>query len=54
MPEYVWLTEERHYAELVNYGAHFSLVRYTRYGYDFEVLVSNDELNFIEADNDED
>lgn len=49
-PEYVWLTEERTYAELVSLGASFSRVRYTRGGIDYEVLVENDEFEYREAD----
>lgn len=54
MPEIVWLTEERHYAELTNLGAHLSLVRYTRGGIDYEVLIPNDEFDYIGDDRDED
>lgn len=50
MPEYVWLTEERTFAELLNLGAHASLVRYTREGHDFEVYVDNDEFEYREDD----
>jgi hypothetical protein len=51
-PRIVWLTEERTYAELMRRGAHFSLVRYSRGGYDYEILVENDE--FVDKGNDDD
>lgn len=53
-PEYVWLHEERMFAELVFLGAYYSQVRYTREGIDYEVLVSNDEFDYVEGDNDGD
>lgn len=56
-PEYVWLTDERTYAELVSLGAYVSRVRYTRGGIDFEVLIDNDEFEYKEVsdvDGDED
>ena len=48
--EIVWLTEEERKipAILVRMDAFFSLVRYTRGGIDFEVLVENDEIVFGE------
>lgn len=49
-PEIVWLEEERTYAELLSLGAFFSTVRYTREGIDYEVLVSNDEFDYIEGE----
>lgn len=53
--EIVFLIEDRITAELLNRAAYFSLVRYTRGGIDFEVLVPNDEIEFSrEDDNDED
>lgn len=51
-PEIVWLTDERTYAELVRRGAHASLVRYSHGGYDYEILVENDE--FVDEGNDND
>ena len=55
MPEIVWLTEERTFAHLVSLGAHFAVVRYTRDGHDYEVLVSHDEFEYREGnDVDED
>lgn len=50
MMEIVWLTEERLFAELVNLGAHASLVRYTRAGNEYEVYVDNDEFEYREED----
>lgn len=55
--EYVWLTDERTFAELIRLGAYFSTVRYTRGGIDYEVLIDNDEFEYKEAsdvDRDED
>lgn len=51
--EIVWLTEERTYGELLSLGAHYSMVRYTRGGIDYEVLVSNDEFD-IKYDGEDD
>ena len=45
--ELVWLEDERVYAELIHLGAFFSKVRYTVEGIDYEVLVSNDEVEYI-------
>lgn len=50
----VWLTEERTFAELINLGAYYSMVRYTRFGHDLEVLVPNDEFIYYGDDSDED
>jgi hypothetical protein len=50
--EIIWLTEERTYAELIRRGAYLSLVRYSRGGYDYEILVENDE--FVDKGNDDD
>jgi hypothetical protein len=47
----VWLTEERTHAELIKRGAYMSLVRYSRGGYDYEILVENDE--FVDEGNDD-
>lgn len=47
-PEIVWLTEERHFALLVQRNAFYSLVRYTREGTDYEVVVKNDDYEFWE------
>lgn len=49
-PEIVWLVDERTYAQLVSLGAYFSKVKYTREGIDYEVLVSNDEFEYIEGE----
>lgn len=52
MYEIVWMIEERTYALLVHLGAHFALVRYTRGGIDYEVLVDKDDFEYInEGDN---
>lgn len=44
----VWLIEERTFAHLLNLGAFCSIVRYTRSGIDFEVVIENDEFVFRE------
>lgn len=44
----VWLTEERTFARLVEMGAFYSVVKYTRDGIDYEVIVENDEFVFGE------
>lgn len=46
--EVVWLIDERTFAHLVKLGAHVSVVRYTRAGIDFEVVIENDEYIFRE------
>lgn len=54
-PEIVWLNEERTFAELIQRGAHFSMVKYTQGGYEYEILVGNDEFDDYEGnDNDDD
>ena len=50
--EIVWLTEERTFAELIQRGAYLSLVRFTRGGYDYEIVVENDE--FVDEGTDDD
>lgn len=54
--EYVWLIDEGVRAEVINYGAYVSVVRYTLSGHVHEVVVSNDEFNIIgeEGNDDED
>lgn len=49
-PEVVWLTDERTFAWLINVGAYYSLVKYTQEGIDYEVLVDNDEYEYIERE----
>ena len=46
--EIVWLTEQRHYAELISRGAYFSTVVYTREGHEVTIDVENDEYEFWE------
>ena len=46
--EIVFLTEERIHAVLVNLGAYFSTVKYTRDGHEYEVQIGTDEIEFIE------
>lgn len=48
LPEIVWLTVERRFAVLVNRGAYYSVVKYTRYGTEYEVEIDNDEYEFVE------
>jgi hypothetical protein len=48
--EYVWLIEERCYGILVNMGAHVSRVKYNTGGIEYEVFISNDEIEFINED----
>lgn len=52
--EIVWLQEERTFAELVQQGAYFSTVRFTRGGIDYEILVGNDEFDDYEGRDDDD
>lgn len=53
--EYVWMIEENTRAQLMNLGAHTSVVRFTLLGHVHEVVVGNDEFEFIgEEGNDED
>lgn len=56
MGELLWLTEERCFAEMVTNGAHCSIVKYTREGIDYEVIVDNDEFTYFggDASDDED
>lgn len=46
--------EDRTLAEIVQRGAYFSLVRFTRGGIDYEILVGNEEFDDYEGDNDGD
>lgn len=52
-PEIVWLEDERTYAEIVRRGAHFSLVKYTRGGIDYEILMENNEFDEYQGNDDE-
>lgn len=52
-PEIV-LIEDRTLAEIINRGAYYSLVRYTRGGIDYEVLIGNDEFDDYEGNDDDD
>jgi hypothetical protein len=53
-PEIVWLHEERTFAELINLGAFYSTVRFTRGGIDWEIQVGNDEFEYYEGNDDDD
>lgn len=46
--EIVWLTEDRHFALLIQRDAFYSLVAYTREGINYEVVVKNDDYEFWE------
>lgn len=52
-PEIVWLIEERTFAEIVQRGAHFSMVTYSQGGYEYEILVGNDEFEDYEGNDDD-
>lgn len=45
-PVVVWLTEERHLAILIKRYAYHSLIKYTRDGTDYEVLITNDDYEY--------
>ena len=51
MYEIVWLTEERTHGYLINLGAYFSLIRYTKKGIDYEVFVDNNDFEYIDGEN---
>jgi len=55
-PEYVWLIEEGVRAEVVSHGAYASVVRFTLFGTLHEVVVDNNEFNYLgeEGNDDED
>ena len=46
----VFLKEERVYAELITAGAHASRVKYRYGGVEYEVLVENEEIEFLDDD----
>lgn len=54
MKEMVWLREENRRAVLINLGTVFSTVAYTDRGVEYEVLVENDEFDFIGEDDEDD
>lgn len=54
MVEYVWMIEENVRAELVNLGAHTSRVVFRLGGTVYDVVVGNDEYEFIGEDIDDD
>lgn len=47
-PEIVWLLQDRHFAFLIQRDAFYSLVKYTRGGIEYEVVVKNDDYEFWE------
>lgn len=46
--EIIWMTDERTFAILLARGAWFSMVRYSKNGIIYEVLIENDEYIFRE------
>ena len=46
----VFLKEESVYAELITAGAHASRVKYRYGGVEYEVLVENEEIEFLDDD----
>ena len=52
--EVIWLIEERTFGTLLNLGAYYSMVRYTKKGIDYEVLLSNDEFDYVDGEVSED
>ncbi len=46
----VWLETEGIEAEVVNLGAVFSTVRYISGGIEYEILVENEEFEYIDED----
>ncbi len=52
--ELVWLFDERTFAWLKRRDAYTSVVRYSRGGIDYEVLVDNDDYKYINSDERED
>lgn len=51
--EYVWLSEDGVYAEVISLGAYASVVRYVLGGVEYEVVVSNDEFEYFGEDDDD-
>jgi len=51
--EVIWLTEERVHGLLLNMGAHYSTVKYTKNGMEYQVLIENNEFNFIDEQDDD-
>jgi hypothetical protein len=52
--EIVWLTEERTLAVRLSQAAHYSLVKYSSAGTDYEVFVPNDEIEEYDEEGDAD
>ena len=46
----VFLKDEEIYATLVSYGAHTSRIKYVYGGVEYDVVVENDEIEFLEED----
>jgi hypothetical protein len=46
----VFLKDEQLYAELVTEGAHVSRVKYLYGGIEYDVLVENNEIEFLDDD----
>jgi len=49
-PEIVFLTEERHLAELITPGAYASRVKFTQAGIKYDIWIPNDEFEYIEGE----
>lgn len=52
--EIVWLPEEQVFAFLIKRGAFVSTVQFTRGGIEYEVMVENDEYEYINEGGDGD
>lgn len=52
--EYVWMIEDGVIAELLNLGAHVSLVKYSYRGTVYQVLVDNDEFEYYREEDSDD
>ena len=48
----VFIKDDQIYAELITEGAHASRIRYTYGGVLYDVLIENDELEFLDDDTD--
>lgn len=45
--EYVWLLDERVYAQLISLGAYASHIKYTKDGIDYNVTISNEDFEYF-------
>ena len=53
-PRKVWLNREKVYADLISEGVYASKVRYVYGGILYDVLIENDEFEFLDEENDYD